>query len=514
MKNPLRVLIASLLVSVSPAAFAQDGDTPYIIFISENTPAKTAIESVIIAEYNAEQREALRVTDLDAWENYEEVTSYRSIPNDYKNPRYDELKALLGLEDDDPSDKGFTDVLEAAGYEVHRSETTVIEDPITGAVTFEHEFWGDVGEPFSANGDYRLSEEQITFLSEADLIIMSMDLTPNRYSAGGRKDGESSYDLINQWNGIEVPIIAMNNILMGTMEFGSWGWGWSYGFSGQWNTLVPFDRRAIQGSERFVFPDLRPAVVNEDPDFFAGVTPVDGHLAIYKDYNEVPFLPRVQRKFSNNENYAYAATSTVLLELDLPSFVDTEVGDIPHRNPVMIEFPANIQAFNPTNGVPEIGRVANPAGPRLYFAAGIRDTGLYNLSDTGEQVFLNAVAKYAGGGNGGTNTWLGFEVDENGWANTENWLGWVNVEFAPYIWILSLDKYGIITDGSGWIYVGGALNGDAGDWLGYDADENGWANTESWLGWVNVEYAPYIWILAMEKYGIISDNTGWVYVSP
>lgn len=457
MKYPLRLLISILVACAPLAATAQDEEAPYIIFISENTSAKSAIEKVVIAEYNADQREALRTTDLEAWENYEAVDSYRSVPVEYSGPRYDELKALLGLEDDDPSDKGFTDLLEAAGYDVYRSETTVIEDPITGAVTFEHEFWGDVGEPFSDTGDYRLSEEQVAFLSEADLIIMSMDVTSSRYAAGGRKDGETSYELINQWNGLEVPIIAMNNILMGTMEFGSWGWGWSYGFSGQWNAIGPYDRQDIQDAERFVFPDLRPAVTTNDPDFFEGVSPVDdSRLAIYKDYNLVPFLPRVQQKFSNNENYAYPATANILLELMMPSFVVTAVGDIPVHTPVMMEFPPDIQAFQPTGGIPAIERVATPAEHRLYFAAGILDTGLYNLSETGETVFLNAVAKYAGegsGGNGEPDTWYGYDVDANGWANTGNWLSWVNVEYDPYIWILNLEKYGIITDDSGWVWV-------------------------------------------------------------
>ncbi len=55
------------------------------------------------------------------------------------------------------------------------------------------------------------------------------------------------------------------------------------------------------------------------------------------------------------------------------------------------------------------------------------------------------------------------------------------------------------------------------DWAGYPVDENGWADTADWLGWVNVTNAPWIQILALDNYGWIpeegvSDSGAWVYV--
>jgi len=55
-------------------------------------------------------------------------------------------------------------------------------------------------------------------------------------------------------------------------------------------------------------------------------------------------------------------------------------------------------------------------------------------------------------------TWAGWSVDENGWANTEGWLGWVNVSAAPWIQILSFDGYGFVQESSvgdsgAWIYL-------------------------------------------------------------
>jgi hypothetical protein len=59
---------------------------------------------------------------------------------------------------------------------------------------------------------------------------------------------------------------------------------------------------------------------------------------------------------------------------------------------------------------------------------------------------------------GDTPTWASYAVDENGWANTEGWLGWVNTAQAPWIQILAIDNYGYVeesgvTDSGAWIYV-------------------------------------------------------------
>jgi hypothetical protein len=51
------------------------------------------------------------------------------------------------------------------------------------------------------------------------------------------------------------------------------------------------------------------------------------------------------------------------------------------------------------------------------------------------------------------NLWNGYPVDGNGWVDTNDWIGWVNVTYDPWIWSTSLDKYIYIGDGSGWVYV-------------------------------------------------------------
>ncbi len=58
------------------------------------------------------------------------------------------------------------------------------------------------------------------------------------------------------------------------------------------------------------------------------------------------------------------------------------------------------------------------------------------------------------------NNWAGFEILDNpsGWVNTENWMGWVQVDFAPWIWNGNLQKWIYIeeeniTEEGGWLFI-------------------------------------------------------------
>jgi hypothetical protein len=49
-------------------------------------------------------------------------------------------------------------------------------------------------------------------------------------------------------------------------------------------------------------------------------------------------------------------------------------------------------------------------------------------------------------------------------------------------------------------------------WQGYTFDDEGWADTTSWLAWVNVTHDPWVWVLNLGKYIYIGDDSGWVYI--
>lgn len=53
----------------------------------------------------------------------------------------------------------------------------------------------------------------------------------------------------------------------------------------------------------------------------------------------------------------------------------------------------------------------------------------------------------------GTPQWYGYDLDDEGWTNTGDWLGWVNAWDDPYVLILDLGRYGYIPNDSGWVYL-------------------------------------------------------------
>lgn len=61
--------------------------------------------------------------------------------------------------------------------------------------------------------------------------------------------------------------------------------------------------------------------------------------------------------------------------------------------------------------------------------------------------------------------------------------------------------------------VTGNFGGEVADWYGYSVDGEGWANTGTWLGWVNVNYDPYIYLSSLNKYLYIADDSGWAFAA-
>lgn len=497
--HPLLRLLAALFLLCPVFAFAEEAEeAPLILFITENVSARVALEQLVTREFNAIEREKIRLAgDLQAWADYQDV-EFRGIPRAHANERLAYYLALFGLEESDPADKGFTDMLESFGYRVVRSWTEREEDPITGAFDEIHQFRGSTGQRLAGQANYFLDQDQIDLLNSADLIVMSRNIASFFYAAGGLEGGVTSFRLKNQWNSITTPIIIHEPVLAQTQEFGGWGWGLSYGFVGNWTTLAPFNREAIQGSERFVFPDLRPKLRQNNPVLLDGIELVDDNRAlIYKPFDELPFTSTSMRKFENNRNFAYPSNAQVILEFAIPSFVNAVVGNIEHQNAILIEFTAGVRGFTPEAGVPELARVGTPAGPRLFFAAGLNH-GLFNLSADGIQLYLNAVEKYAGPASGG-----GVDPDPVGWIS-DPLLG-------------DMYRYG-----SGWMWSAtlGFLQGGNAPWLfnsevGYlthiagSIDSGAWFYHEDGIFlWVHIENEGIALIADGPNAGTILSLTG------
>lgn len=74
------------------------------------------------------------------------------------------------------------------------------------------------------------------------------------------------------------------------------------------------------------------------------------------------------------------------------------------------------------------------------------------ITNEGGNVGYKGTAVALLGGSGGQ-TWNGYDVSPDGWVDTMDWMGMVNVTSDPWIWSLDLGKYVYIVDGSGWVYV-------------------------------------------------------------
>jgi hypothetical protein len=123
-------------------------------------------------------------------------------------------------------------------------------------------------------------------------------------------------------------------------------------------------------------------------------------------------------------------------------------------------------------------------GPRLYFAAGMHDHGIYNLNEIGEKMFLNAVMEHDEPSMvvEPESLWKDV-VAANALGDKQAGIGWLNDVAYPFIWHYST---------GGWMYVldeFSALDNIflydyiSGDWF--------WAN-DAWGGWhVNLDNADY-----------------------
>ncbi|MEX0324930.1 MAG: hypothetical protein AB3N33_02455 [Puniceicoccaceae bacterium] len=72
-----------------------------------------------------------------------------------------------------------------------------------------------------------------------------------------------------------------------------------------------------------------------------------------------------------------------------------------------------------------------------------------NFLPNGHWSTLEIIGDFSGGGE----TWYGYPIVADNWVDTESWLGWVNVSFDPWVWVDALSKYAYVGDDSGWVYL-------------------------------------------------------------
>lgn len=124
-------------------------------------------------------------------------------------------------------------------------------------------------------------------------------------------------------------------------------------------------------------------------------------------------------------------------------------------------------------------------------------------------------------------TWgLDWPVNEVFDVNTgDDNYGWLNVREKPFVYSYSLGRYiflpeEIIASFGSWFFVFKITDfpSDQSGWAGrWVADEAGTANTGDFLGFIDVDEAPFIWLYSWSRYAflpeeIITNNGSWVFL--
>jgi hypothetical protein len=119
--------------------------------------------------------------------------------------------------------------------------------------------------------------------------------------------------------------------------------------------------------------------------------------------------------------------------------------------------------------------------------------------------------------------WAGFEIDENGWVDTGSWLGAINVTHGPWVWSELLGKYIYlpvenVTEAGAWMHLGSGDTPPGGDntWNGYPLMADSYADTGNFIGLVHVLNDPWIFSFDMNMYlympvGGATDSGNWTY---
>jgi hypothetical protein len=157
---------------------------------------------------------------------------------------------------------------------------------------------------------------------------------------------------------------------------------------------------------------------------------------------------------------------------------------------------------------------------QFYFASitaqATADGDFLMLSNRGGNVGYKGTAVALLGGE--ASSWLGFPIDEDGWADTGTWLGSVYVALDPWTWVPVLEQWIYTMDDPAWTYLprGDApASGEAGTWNGYtilpgdivDTGSAGW-----FAGSIYIGDAPWVWNFTAEKWMYIPSDTGWVHI--
>lgn len=108
-----------------------------------------------------------------------------------------------------------------------------------------------------------------------------------------------------------------------------------------------------------------------------------------------------------------------------------------------------IETYQNTGANPEDYAIFENVSPVGGIITVQYEQGVENVgTPKGHWSTLEIIGDFSGG-----ETWMGYSVRPDGYVDTTPWMGWVSVDAQPWIWVVNLNRYAYIVDESGWMFL-------------------------------------------------------------
>lgn len=150
----------------------------------------------------------------------------------------------------------------------------------------------------------------------------------------------------------------------------------------------------------------------------------------------------------------------------------------------------------------------------------------YDLGDIWliDNIFIDSTGPNLDGDVISGGNWGGFDLNPEGWANTEGLLGWV-APLGDWLYVQALDKYvyfpeSFLGASGGWLFVPGStpIDSDTTEtWAGYPVVDDNWSDTGEFLGWV-ASFEDWIYMLNLGRFAFLTESDvqssgSWMFVN-
>ena len=138
-------------------------------------------------------------------------------------------------------------------------------------------------------------------------------------------------------------------------------------------------------------------------------------------------------------------------------------------------------------------------------------SGSFDFAD----VYFDSIEAYIANRDPVTPKWARWDIIQDVFVDTTPWMGFLEISQAPFCYSYDIGGYvylpeGQVTDSGSYVYVMGSNLGGAPEpsWAGFPLVEDVFADTGTWLGFLEVSQAPWCFSYNLGKYIYLPE--GWV----